>query len=195
MARGWAAEVFLSTFGRNKPHPARRKTVPRKTRESSLGLFSKGSKVGILLGNGRPRLIQTNGSLQIGASFIQITQLTMVTAELKFDMRIVGKFTFSLQKDRATLLKGVLVADCVCQGDPDFGLFGALAAKLFCRFSKLHKATGGTEDPGAQKIQGEAVIPFPAGLGDAAKRFVVHSQTAVPFQLFLKFSGVVHELS
>jgi hypothetical protein len=114
MARGWATGVFLSTLGRKKPHPARRKKVPRRTRGRSLGLFSKGSKVGILLGNGRPRLIQANGSLQIGASFIQITQLTMVTAELKFDMRIVGKFTFSLQKDRATLLKGVLVADRVC---------------------------------------------------------------------------------
>jgi hypothetical protein len=119
----------------------------------------------------------------------------MVTAELKFDMGVVGEFTFSFKKDGASLLKGVLVTDGICQGDPDFGFFGALAAKLFCRFFKFHKATGSSEDSSAQKIQGKAVIPFSAGLGDAAEGLVVHSQTAIPFQLFLKFSRVVHELS
>jgi len=153
MARGWATGVFLSTLGRKKPHPARRKKVPRRTRGRPLGLFSKGSKVGVLLGNGRPRFIQANGSLQIGASFIQVTQLAMVTAELKLDMRIVGEFALSLQENGPALLKGVLVADCVCQGNPDFGLLGALAPKLFCRLFKLHKTTRGPKDPGTQKIQ------------------------------------------
>ena len=119
----------------------------------------------------------------------------MVTAELKFDMGIVGEFTLSFKKYGASLLKGVLVADGICQGDPDFGFFGALAAKLFRCFFKFNKTTSGTKDSSAQKIQGKAVIPFSAGLGDAAEGLVVHSQTAIPFQLFLKFSRVVHELS
>jgi hypothetical protein len=76
----------------------------------------------------------------------------MVTAELKFDMGIVGEFTLSLQEYGASLLKGVLVADCICQGDPDFGLFWALATKLFRCFFKFNKTTSGAKDSSAQKI-------------------------------------------
>ena len=75
-----------------------------RVRAYRLRLFSKGSKIRILFGDICPRLVQANRSLYIRAGFIEITQLTMVTTQLKFDMRIIWEFAFGFEKDGAALL-------------------------------------------------------------------------------------------
>jgi hypothetical protein len=50
-----------------------------------------------------------------------------------------------------------------------------LPPKLLSGFTQLHKPAGSTQDAGAEKIEGKAMITFSAGLGDAAKSFIVHS--------------------
>ena len=66
------------------------------------------------------------------------------------------------------------MADRIGQGDPNFRFIGTLPPKLLGGFTQLHKPAGSTQDAGAQKIEGKAMIPFSAGLGDAAKSFIVH---------------------
>ena len=75
-----------------------------RMRGERLRLFSKGSKISILFGDICPRLVQANRGLYIRAGFIEVTQLTMITTQLKFDMRIIWEFTLGLEKDRSTLL-------------------------------------------------------------------------------------------
>jgi hypothetical protein len=67
-----------------------------------------------------------------------------------------------------------------------------LTPQLLSRFAKFYEPTRSPKNSRAQKIQSQAVIALAAGLGDAAECLVVHSQSAIPFQLFLKFGGVVH---
>jgi hypothetical protein len=95
----WSAEE------RKNPHPERRSGKRRgRMRGYRLRLFSKGSKISVLFGDICPRLVQANRGLYIRAGFIEITQLTMITTQLKFDMRIIWEFTLGFEKDRATLL-------------------------------------------------------------------------------------------
>jgi hypothetical protein len=90
---------------RKKPHPERSSGKRReRMRRDRLRLFSKGSKIRILFGDICPRLVQANRGLYIRAGFIEVTQLAMITTQLKFDMRIIWEFTLGFKKDRATLL-------------------------------------------------------------------------------------------
>jgi hypothetical protein len=116
----------------------------------------------------------------------------MITTQLKFDMRIIWEFAFGFEKDGAALLKRILVAHSIGKRNPNLWFFRALFAQLLSRFAKFYKSTRSTKNSRAQKIQSEAVIALAAGLRDATERLVVHSQSAIPFQLFLKFGGVVH---
>jgi hypothetical protein len=103
--RGWETPIVWSADERKKPHPERSSGMRReRVRAYRLRLFSKGSKIRILFGDICPRLVQANSGLYIRAGFIEITQLTMVTTQLKFDMRIIWKLTLGLKKDGATLL-------------------------------------------------------------------------------------------
>jgi hypothetical protein len=107
-------------------------------------------------------------------------------------MGIVGKLSLCLEQDGATLLERILMADGICQGNPNFGLVGALAPELLCSFAQLHKPTSGTQDAGAEKIEGEAMIAFSAGLGNSAKGFIVHSEATISLKFFLQFGGLIH---
>jgi len=103
--RGWETPIEWSADERKKPHPERRSGKRRKKmRWVRLRLFSKGSKICILFGDICPRLVQANRGLDIRAGFIEITQLAMITTQLKFDMRIIWEFAFGFEKDGATLL-------------------------------------------------------------------------------------------
>jgi hypothetical protein len=95
----WSAEE------RKKPHPERSSGKRRKRmRGYRLRLLTEGSKICILFGDICPRLVQANSGLYIRAGFIEVTQLTMITTQLKFDMRIIREFAFGFEKDGATLL-------------------------------------------------------------------------------------------
>jgi len=90
-------------------------------------------------------------------------------------MGIIGKLSLCFEEDGATLLERVLMADGICQGNPNLGLVGAQAPELLCSFAQLHKPAGSTQDASPEKIESKAMIAFSAGLGDAAKSFIVHS--------------------
>ena len=145
-----------------------------RMRRYRLRLFSKGSKISILFGDICPRLVQANRGLYIRAGFIEVTQLTMITTQLKFDMRIIWKLTLGLEKNGATLLKRILVAYGVGKRNPNLGLFRPLSPQLLSRFAKFYKPTRSPENPRAQKIQSQAVISLAAGLRDAAESLVEH---------------------
>jgi hypothetical protein len=107
-------------------------------------------------------------------------------------MGIVGKLSLCFEEDGATLLERVLMADGICQGNPNLGLVGALAPELLCSFAQLHKPAGSTQDASPEKIESKAMIAFSAGLGDAAKSFIVHSEATIPLKFFLQFGGLIH---
>jgi hypothetical protein len=107
-------------------------------------------------------------------------------------MGIIGKLSLCFEEDGATLLERVLMADGIGQGHPNFRFVGALAPELLCSFTQLHKPAGSTEDAGAEKIEGKAMITFSAGLGDAAKGFIVHSEATISLKFFLQFGGLIH---
>ena len=73
--------------------------------------MAEGSEIFVLFGRIRPGLIDSDGGLNIGTSLLEVPELAVVTAQLKFDVGIIGKFAFRLQKDRATVLEGIVVAD------------------------------------------------------------------------------------
>jgi hypothetical protein len=105
IGRGWETPIVWSAEERKNPHPERSSGMRReRVRGYRLRLFSKGSKIRILFGDISPRLVQANGGLYIRAGFIEVTQLTMITTQLKFDMRIIWEFAFGFEKDGATLL-------------------------------------------------------------------------------------------
>jgi hypothetical protein len=165
----WSAEE------RKKPHPERSNGMRReRMRGERLRLFSKGSKIRILFGDICPRLVQANGGLYIRAGFIEVTQLAMVTTQLKFDMRIIWEFALSFEKDRAALLDRILVSDGVGKRNPNLWFLRPLTPQLLSRFTKFYKPTRSTENPRAQKIQSQAVIPLAAGLRDATESLVEH---------------------
>ena len=89
-------------------------------------------------------------------------------------MGIIGELSLCLEQDGATLLERILMADSIGQGDPNFRFVRTLPTKLLGGFTQLHKPAGSTQDAGAEKIEGKAMITFSAGLGDAAKSFIVH---------------------
>jgi hypothetical protein len=90
-------------------------------------------------------------------------------------MGIIGELSLCLEQDGTTLLERILMADSIGQGDPNFRFVRTLPPKLLSGFTQLHKPAGSTEDAGAEKIEGKTMITFSAGLGDAAKSFIVHS--------------------
>jgi hypothetical protein len=103
--RGWETPIVWSADERKKPHPERSSGKKReRMRAYRLRLFSEGGKIRILFGDICPRLVQANRGLYIRAGFIEVTQLTMITTQLKFDMRIIWEFAFGLKKDGAALL-------------------------------------------------------------------------------------------
>ena len=140
-------------------------------------------------------MVDADGGLDVGACLFEIAELAVIAAELKLDMGVLGKLLFGLEKNSATLLKGILVTDGVGQRNPGFWFFGALAVKFFCRLAKFDKATCGTKDAGAQEGQGKCRIALCAELIDPAKSFVVHPEPAVAFEFFLQFEWNIHSLS
>jgi hypothetical protein len=98
----------------------------------------------------------------------------MVTTQLKFDMRIIWKLTLGLKKNGATLLKRILVAYSVGKRNPNLWFFRPLSPQLLSRFTKFYKPARSPENPRAQKIQSQAVIPLAAGLRDATESLVEH---------------------
>ena len=140
-------------------------------------------------------MVDADGGLDVGAGLLEIAELAVIAAELKFDMGVLGKLLFGLEKNSSTLLQGILVTDGVGQRNPGFGLLGALAVKFFCGLTKFDKAPCGTEDAGAQEGQGKCGITFCAELIDPAKSFVVHPEPAVAFEFFLQFEWNIHSLS
>lgn len=107
-------------------------------------------------------------------------------------MGIVGKLSLCFEEDGATLLERVLMADGICQGNPNLGLVGAQAPELLCSFAQFNKSARSPENPRAQKIEGEAMIAFSAGLGNSAKGFIVHSEATISLKFFLQFGGLIH---
>ena len=73
--------------------------------------MAEGSEIFVLFGRIRPDLIDSDGGLNIGTGLLEILQLAVIAALLKFDVGIIGEFAFRLQKDRATVLEGIVVAD------------------------------------------------------------------------------------
>ena len=140
-------------------------------------------------------MIDADGGLDVGACLFEIAELAVIAAELKLDMGVLGKLLFGLEKNSATLLKGILVANGVGQRNPGFWFFGTLAVKFFCRLTKFDKAPCGTKDAGAQEGQGKCGIALCAELIDPAKSFVVHPEPAVAFEFFLQFEWNIHLLS
>lgn len=140
-------------------------------------------------------MVDADGGLDVGAGLLEIAELAVIATELKFDMGVLRKLLFGLEKDGATVLDGVLMADRIGKGNPSFGLLGALAVKLFCGFTKFDKTTCGTKDAGAEEGQGKSGVSLGAELIDSAKSFVVHPEPAVSFELLLQFGWNVHSLS
>ena len=96
-------------------------------------------------------MIDADGGLDVGACLFEIAELAVIATELKLDMGVLGKLLFCFQKDGATVLDGVLMADGVGKGNPGFWFFGALAVKFFCGLTKFDKAPCDTKDAGAQE--------------------------------------------
>ena len=140
-------------------------------------------------------MIDADGGLDVGACLFEIAELAVIATELKLDMGVLGKLLFGFQKDGATVLDGVLMADGVGKGNPGFWFFGALAVKFFCGLTKFDKAPCDTKDAGAQKGQGKCGIALCAELIDPAKSFVVHPEPAVALEFFLQFEWDIHSLS
>ena len=140
-------------------------------------------------------MVDADGGLDVGAGLLEIAELAVIAAELKFDMGVLGKLLFGLEKDGATVLDGVLMPDRIGKGNPSLGLLGALAVKFFCGLTKLDKAASGTKDAGAQEGEGKGGIALGAELIDSAKSFVVHPEPAVAFEFFLQFDWNIHQLS
>ena len=140
-------------------------------------------------------MVDADGGLDVGACLFEIAELAVIAAELKFDMGVLGKLLFGLEKDGATVLDGVLMPDRIGKGNPSFWFFGALAVKFFCGLTKLDKTASGTKDAGAQEGEGKGGIALGAELIDSAKSFVVHPEPAVSFELLLQFGWNVHSLS
>ena len=140
-------------------------------------------------------MVDADGGLDVGAGLLEIAELAVIATELKFDMGVLRKLLFGLEKDGATVLDGVLMADRIGKGNPSFGLLGALAVKLFCGFTKFDKTTCGTKDAGAEEGQGKSGVSLGAELIDSAKSFVVHPEPAVAFEFFLQFEWNIHSLS
>ena len=96
-------------------------------------------------------MVDADGGLDVGACLFEIAELAVIAAELKFDMGVLRKLLFGLEKNSATLLDGVLMAYGVGQRNPGFWFFGALAVKFFCGLTKFDKAPCDTKDAGAQE--------------------------------------------
>ena len=140
-------------------------------------------------------MVDADGGLDVGAGLLEIAELAVIATELKFDMGVLRKLLFGLEKDGATVLDGVLMADRIGKGNPGFGLLGALAVKFFCGLTEFDKTPCGTEDAGAQEGQGKCGITLCAELIDSAKSFVVHPEPAVAFKFFLQFDWNIHSLN
>ncbi len=163
--------------------------------EGFSDLFAQWGEIGVVFGRICPTMVDADGGLDVGACLFEIAELAVIAAELKFDMGVLGKLLFGFEKDGATVLDGVLMADRIGKGNPGFGLLGALAVKFLCRLAKFDKAPCGTEDAGAQEGQGKCGITLCAELIDSAKSFVVHPQPAVALEFFLQFEWNIHSLS
>jgi hypothetical protein len=50
-------------------------------------------------------MIDTDGGLDVGACLFEIAELAVIAAELKFNMGVLGKLLFGLEKNGATLLE------------------------------------------------------------------------------------------
>ncbi len=96
-----------------------------------------------------PDAVDPDGRLHIGASFIEVAELAVITAELKLDVGIIRKFLLRLQEDGPAIQEGVMMADGIGQRHPSLGLFWALLVKFLCRFTEFYKASGGAKNAGA----------------------------------------------
>ena len=50
-------------------------------------------------------MVDADGGLDVGAGLLEIAELAVIAAELKFDMGVLGKLLFGLEKISATLLE------------------------------------------------------------------------------------------
>ena len=78
-------------------------TDGRGTHAGNLLLFAKGSQILVRLGGIGPGTVQRDGGLNVGARLFQLLQDAVVTAELEFDVGILGKLFLRFLQHNAAL--------------------------------------------------------------------------------------------